>query len=227
MRKDYFKIKNLIFDLDNTIILDEDEDIETYKEVLKELNYDPEDYRKIYNAVDEYELSVTEDELYFTREGLLNFLNRTLNRNYSIELINGLCDIIGKCWIRKILLDEDTVKYLASKYKLYIYTNFFGEPQYQRIKNIGYDKYFEKVFGPDNYGLKPYESSMRKVLSEIKATPEECLMIGDSKNKEILAASNVGMNAILYDYDGRRDKKDIELDNYIVVNDLKTLKEIL
>lgn len=52
-------------------------------------------------------------------------------------------------------------------------------------------------------------------------------MIGDSKNKEILAASNVGMKAVLFDYDGKRDKKDIELDNYIRVKDLKELMEIL
>lgn len=227
MKNEYSKINNLIFDLDNTIILDEDEEIDTYKIVLKELNYDIEDYYKIYEAVDKYESSVTEEDMYFTREGLLEFLNKNLDRNYSMELINGLCDIIGKKWTRKILLDEETAKYLASKYKLYIYTNFFGEPQYQRIKNIGYDKYFKKVFGPDEYGLKPYKKSIEKVLREIGATPEECLMIGDTKNKEILSASNVGMKAILYDYDGKRDKKNINLNNYIIIKDLKELKEIL
>lgn len=227
MKESYSKIKYLIFDLDNTIILDEEEEINTYKDALKKLNYDIEDYHKIYDAVDEYEASVTEEELYFTKHGLLEFLNKRLNRNYSIELINELCDVIGKYWIRKILLDEETTKYLASKYKLYIYTNFFGDAQYERIKNIGYDKYFDKVFGPENYGLKPYKKSIEKVLNEIGANPDECLMIGDSKNKEILSASIVGMKAMLYDYDGKRDKKDINLDNYIIIKDLKELMKIL
>lgn len=35
------------------------------------------------------------------------------------------------------------------------------------------------------------------------------------------------MKAILYDYDGKRDKKDINLDNYIIVKDLKELMKIL
>ncbi len=227
MKSDYSKIKYLIFDLDNTIILDEEEDINTYKDALESLNYDPEDYHKIYDAVDEYEISVTEDELFFTPKGLLEFLNKKLNRTYNIELINKLCDVIGKYWIRKVLLDEETVKYLSSKYKLYIYTNFFGDAQYQRIKNIGYDKYFEKVFGPEEYGLKPYRKSINMVLKEIGSVAEECVMIGDSKDKEILAASNVGMQAILFDYDGKRDKKDIDIDNYIVVKDLKELESIL
>lgn len=221
------KVKYLIFDLDNTIILDEEEEINTYKDALKKLNYDPEDYCKIYDAVDEYEVAVTEDELYFTKQGLLEFLNKTLNRNYSMELIEELCDVIGKYWIRKVLLDEETVKYLSSKYKLYIYTNFFSDAQYERIKNIGYDKYFEKVFGPETYGLKPYRKSIELVLTEINARPEECLMIGDSKDKEILSADIVGMKAILYDYNGKRDKKNIEINNYIVVKNLKELKEIL
>ena len=223
----FTQIKYLIFDLDNTIILDEEEEINTYKDALKKLNYDIEDYYKIYVAVDEYEASVLEEELYFTKQGLLEFLNKNLNRNYSIELIDELCDVIGKKWIRKILLDKKTAEYLSSKYKLYIYTNFFGDAQYERIKNIGYDKYFKKVFGPEEYGLKPYRKSIENVLNEIGAEPDECLMIGDSKNKEILSASIVGMKAILYDYDGNRDKKDINLDNYIIVKDLKELMKIL
>ena len=56
MNEIYSKIKYLIFDLDNTIILDEEEEINTYKDVLKKLNYDIEDYRKIYEAVDELSL---------------------------------------------------------------------------------------------------------------------------------------------------------------------------
>lgn len=227
MEKDYSKIKNLIFDLDNTIILDEDDDVLSYKKVLEDLGYNPEDYYKIFVAVDEYEASVSEEELYFTKQGLLEFLNKRLNRNYKLELIDGLCDAVGKYWIRKILLDEKIVNYLSQKYKLYVYTNFFGEAQYQRLKNIGYDKYFEKVFGPDVYGLKPYKKSIELVLNEIGGLPEECLMIGDSKDKEILSADIVGMQAILFDYNGMRDKKDIKLNNYIVIKKFDELLNIL
>ena len=59
------------------------------------------------------------------------------------------------------------------------------------------------------------------------AKPEECLMIGDTKGKDILSASKVGMQAILFDFDGTRDKKEINLNNYIVIKDFKELLEIL
>ena len=220
-------IKNLIFDLDNTIVFDEENYKDSYKEVLKKFEYDENDYIKIYNAMDEYEESVTEDTLYTSKIELLKYINNSLNTEYSLELIDELINSVGKNWIKKVMLDEEIIKYLAEKYKLYIYTNFFEEAQRQRIKNIGYDKYFEKVFGSDNYGLKPFKKGIENVLFEINCKPEECIMIGDTKGKEILSASLVGMKAILFDYDGKRNNKDIKIDNYITINNFKELLNLL
>ncbi len=227
MKNDYSKIENLIFDLDNTIILDKDEDIETYKEALENLGYNSEDYYKIYSAIDETEELLTEDDVYFTKEKTLNYINKKLNRNYTIELLDELSNSVGKYWIKNILLDQKIVEYLYKKYNLYVYTNFFEKGQYERLQNIGYDKYFKKVFGADNYGAKPFKKGIENVLNEMGAKPEECLMIGDTKGKDILSASKVGMQAILFDFDGTRDKKEINLNNYIVIKDFKELLEIL
>ena len=140
MKNDYSKIENLIFDLDNTIILDKDEDIETYKEALENLGYNSEDYYKIYSAIDETEELLTEDDVYFTKEKTLNYINKKLNRNYTIELLDELSNSVGKYWIKNILLDQKIVEYLYKKYNLYVYTNFFEKGQYERLQNIGYDK---------------------------------------------------------------------------------------
>lgn len=48
-------IKNLIFDLDNTIIKDEEEDSIYYKEALKKCGYDETNYYKIFCSIDEYD----------------------------------------------------------------------------------------------------------------------------------------------------------------------------
>lgn len=227
MKQEYSKIKNLIFDLDNTIILDIDEDVEIYKEALKELKYDPDDYYRIYEAIDETEEALTENDIFFTKEKALKHINEKINKNYKIEVIDKLSEKVGKYWTKNILLDEETAKYLARKYNLYVYTNFFEDAQAQRIQTIGYDKYFKRVFGADKVGAKPFKKGIENVLKLIETKPEECIMIGDSKNKEILSASKVGMQAILYDYDGMRDKKDIKLDNYIIIKDFKELLDIL
>ena len=119
------------------------------------------------------------------------------------------------------------IEYLASKYNLYIFTNYFEDAQSERIKNIGYEKYFKGIFAADKYGSKPFKKSFENVLNKIEAKPEECLMIGDNKSRDILGASTVNMKAILVDYNGFRDVKDIKLDNYIAVSDINEIKDIL
>ena len=126
-----------------------------------------------------------------------------------------------------MLITEETLKYLSSKYRLYIFTNWFESAQKERLKNIDYLKYFTKVFGADNVGAKPFKASFDTVLECISALPEDCVMIGDSKRSDILGANNAGISALLYDYDGNRDKKEIFAKEYTVIKDLKELEKIL
>ena len=48
-------------------------------------------------------------------------------------------------------------------------------------------------------------------------------MIGDTKAIDIAAADNVGMKSILYDYNGKRDKKEIIANNYTVIKNMEEL----
>lgn len=223
----YENIKNIIFDLDNTIILDLEEDSEYYKEALRMNGYDESDYYNIYCAIDEYENLITEENIYYEKNALLYLINKSLGKNYSIELIDSINYVIGKYWAKRVMLDENTIKYLAEKYNLYVYTNYFEEAQAERIKNIGYSKYFKKVFGADQYGSKPYRKSFENVLKDLECTAGECIMIGDNKSKDILGANNINMKSILFDYNGKRDKSEIYAKDYIVVKDLNELKNIL
>ena len=91
-------IKNIIFDLDNTIIKYTDDYALSYKEALKNCGYDENDYLKIYNAINDYNLLLNENDCFYSTESLLAFLNNRLNTNYTIELVNELI----KC-CRKIL----------------------------------------------------------------------------------------------------------------------------
>ncbi len=220
-------IKNLIFDLDNTIIKDEDEDSLFYKEPLKKCGYDEENYYKVSVAIDKYDNLKTEENMYYDKNEMLNFINKTLNTNYEIRLIDELNLTIEKHWIKRVILKEELLKRLFEKYNLYVYTNYFGKTQANRLKNIGYLKYFKKVFGADEYGAKPFKKSFELVLKEINAKPEECLMIGDTIDKDILSANNIKMKSILYDYNGKRDKKELNFKNYVVISDLNELSKLL
>lgn len=226
-KNEYKNIKNIIFDLDNTIIFDTEADAESYKKVLKDNGYDENDYMKIYDSVDRYDKIINEENCYYNKLELLKFINKDLDKNYSEKFIDEIIGSVGKDWIKKILLSKQTVEYLFSKYNLYIFTNYFQDAQAERIKNIGYSKYFKKVFGADRYGCKQFKKCFENVLKEINAKPEECLMIGDDKSRDIVGANNVNMKSILHDYNGKRDKKEIEAKDYILIKDMKELEEIL
>ena len=78
-------------------------------------------------------------------------------------------------------------------------------------------KYFTIVSGGDERVLKPSLKAF-----DIVDNKEECVMIGDSINKDILPAIKVGMQAILI------TKKDIEENkDYKQIRKLEYLKEML
>ncbi len=220
-------IKNIIFDLDNTIIYDTEADAESYKRVLKNNGYDENDYMAIYDAVDRYDEIIDANNCYYDKMDMLNYINQNLNKNYSEKFIDEIIDSVGSEWIKTVLVSKETIEYLFSKYNLYVFTNYYQDAQKQRIENIGYSKYFKKVFGADKYGCKQYKESFERVLSEIGAKPEECIMIGDDKTRDIVAANNMNMKSILYDYNGKRDKKDVDVKDYIIIKDMKELENIL
>ena len=61
----------------------------------------------------------------------------------------------------------------------------------------------------------------------MSAKPEECIMIGDDKAKDILVANKIGMKAILYDYNGKKGKKICDVKDYIVLKDFDKIFEVL
>lgn len=221
-------IKNLIFDLDNTIIKDDDKkDSQTYKEALKNCGYNEEKYYKIYVVIDEYDKSLTEQNMYYNEKDMLDFINKKLETQYEIKLIDELLKVAGKYWTKEILIQKEIIEKLALKYNLYVYTNYFTIAQEERLKNIGYLKYFKKVFGADKYGSKPFKKSLEKILNEINAKPNECIMIGDDKSRDILVANKVNMKSILFDFDGKRDKKICDVKDYIILKDFNNIFEEL
>lgn len=220
-------IKNLIFDLDNTLIRD-GEGIElTYKESLRNCGYDEENYGKIFEVIDIYDGLISEEDMYYDKQGLLDLINEKLNTNYEMKLIDELNKTVGLSWTKEVMIPKEIIEKLSKKYNLYVYTNYFYDAQMPRIETIGYESYFKKMYAADQYGCKPFKKSMIKVLEDMNAKPEECIMIGDTKDKDIIAANNVGMKAILVDYNGKRDKKEVVANNYKVLTDYNKIFDLL
>ncbi len=221
-------IKNILFDLDETLIKNQEEDVLCYKEALSNLGYPEENYKNIFDSLDEYEKSLDNEHNFYSKRDAINFINKTLNENYPINLIDELNNVIAKYWCKYPLIQESTLKYLSSKYNLYVFSNWFKDAQLGRLETAGLAKYFKNIFTPEYYGAKPFKSSYINVLNFLNCSPDECVMIGDNKATDILGAINVGMHAILFDYDRKRNNPDILIDgNYSIITDMKDLEKIL
>ena len=210
-------IKKIIFDLDDTLIINDDNSINDYVEVLKKHDNDFsfEKAKELYKCIDKYEKVVN----YFDKEDLLKFINNYFNKNYSIDFVNDILDAVGNwCYLIPDNL-IDTLDYLSSKYELYVLTNWFTSSQSKRLEKANIRKYFKEIAGPEK-SVKPAKESFEYFFNDCE--PNECLIIGDRYEIDIKVPIELGMNGLLYDRLKKYDN--IDCDKFY---DWKELKDIL
>ena len=192
-------IKRIIFDIDNTLIPWKDEYSIEIKNALDELRikYSEQDYLQIKKAIDEYENN------YFTynRELIVKFVNEYTKKQYPKELVYRIIERWIDCHPKQV---EDgiikTLSYLSSKYEMVILTDWFIDVQTKKLEKLGILKYFTKIYSAENVKRKPFKEAFLKAKGRNK--PEECIMIGDSIERDIEGALNAGLQAIWYNPNG-------------------------
>lgn len=191
-------IKRIIFDQDNTIMMWHEKYYDSLNKTFEYLNieYNEEVINKLKEAVDNYEKEYN----MFDRTNM----KKIFEKYSKLKLPNNFIDI----WIHflKDCYQEDKeligiLEYLSSKYELVILTNWFTESQEGRLENLGILKYFKEVIGTDKVLNKPNKEAYLKASNPYNV--DECIMIGDSINTDIVGALNIGMDAILLDYENK------------------------
>lgn len=204
-------IKRIIFDVDNTLIPWKEEYTEGLQQAINEFNLA---YSK--TAIDS--LTTTYENTYpkYSIKQFIEHGKKELNIELSEDFI--------KTWLRNLhnMSEEnkeisETLAYLSQKYELVILTNWFKECQEQRLAKARMREYFIEVYGGETC-LKPSIESFKQAIGPHKL--EECLMIGDDYEKDIIGAINAGLNAIYL-----TDKEPIS--NIKTIKEIKELKEIL
>ncbi|MEW6403355.1 MAG: HAD family hydrolase [Chloroflexota bacterium] len=66
------------------------------------------------------------------------------------------------------------------------------------LSRVGLDQYFSRIYCFKNTNLPKGEAFYRHILSDLGIKASEALMVGDHFNKDVLAASNIGMYAIWF-----------------------------
>jgi putative hydrolase of the HAD superfamily len=89
--------------------------------------------------------------------------------------------------------------------KKYLVTTGFTKLQHSKIRQLNIDKDFETIFVIDPGKSKLTKKDIfQKILAEHQYKPQEVLVIGDDIHSEIKAAKELGMEAIVYNYNGEQ-----------------------
>jgi len=146
---------------------------------------------------------------------------------FSLEADDKQMDELIGIWNKSWMLAhpyeevEKVLEELQTKYDLYLISNTDSTSILNVIEKFSLDQYFKKKFLSFDLGtIKTDPEFLETVLRETKLKREECMVVGDSLQSDVIAAEKAGIKAVLVD---RRDKRDFHLK----IKNLNELKEIL
>jgi len=201
--------KHIFFDLDRTLWDFDANSREALTDVFRSHNLDryfesPEPFIKSYHRHNEVLWNRYRDG--HIKKELLRSLRFELTLR-DVKIINhDLAKEIGEEYLQlsteKTILfpfTHEILAYLKEKYPLYIITNGFRETQFSKMKNCDLEKYFEHVFTSETIGInKPHPKIFQWAMSSVNGKKDECLMIGDDFDVDILGAKSSGMDQVFF-----------------------------
>ena len=214
-------IKNLIFDLDNTLY-----DFSTIwkksnKLVYEYLKYDKiasyEEFFKHYKAIN----NMLVDEVLKGNMKLREIRNTRLKltlEKFGIILTEEDCKFYYEKQFKFILESikpnkevNQWIRRLNKKYKMIILTNGKSCEQRRKIEELGLENMFKLYISGETHISKPKEEAFINVLEKENIVASETMMIGDSLHYDINPANKLGMKTCLIE---RKWHFDDELQNY-------------
>ena len=225
-------IKHIFFDLDHTLWNFEKNSALTFKFLLDKYNItiDLQKFLKVYMPINFSLWNLYRDDK-ITKEYLRHNRLKSTFEKLNIKIDLGLIDEISNDYVKHLpdnnfLLPNaiPVLDYLFQKYTLHIITNGFTEVQNTKILNSNLNKYFSCIIDSETVGVKkPHSKIFNYAYNISKASyKNECLMIGDNYQADVMGALNNGFKAIHLN-----SNNESYHENSIIITDLISLKEIL
>lgn len=201
-------IKHIFFDLDNTLWDFEKNSREailhlfTEHHIEKHCNVSFANFIKTYENINhhwwhQYGLKlVTKEELRYQR------FNQAF-KHYKYDNIE-----LSKIWANDYLTISpykthliegaiDTLNYLKDKYQLHLITNGFKEVQHIKLDCCGIKSFFNHIIISEEHGYNKPDIKIFEIAEQLASTHKnECVMIGDNYEADIVGGLNAGWNAI-------------------------------
>lgn len=96
---------------------------------------------------------------------------------------------------------REVLDYLKNKrgYVLHVITNGFEDVQHIKIKSAGLTDFFDEVITADAAGYqKPDKEIFGYALSKIKCQEDECIMVGDNLEADVVGAKNAQIDQVYF-----------------------------
>lgn len=202
-------IKHIFFDLDHTLWDFETNSDRAFETIFKnhKVNIDLQKFLNYYRGINEQYWKLYRDEKITKEELRLGRLKDTfvkINEKVDIQLMEQLSVDYIKVLPNNNQLFEgahEILEHLFVNYKLHIITNGFNEVQYQKLKNSGLTKYFDKIITSEDAGKKkPNPIIFEYALSLTNAVSKESMMIGDNWEADIMGAKDAGFDVIFCNF---------------------------
>ena len=99
---------------------------------------------------------------------------------------------------------REILEYLREKgYVLHLITNGFEKTQQHKLLYSGLKPFFNEIITSEgSNSLKPNKEIFEFALDRCCASKEECIMIGDSIEVDIIGAKNAGIDQVFVNYSG-------------------------
>lgn len=129
----------------------------------------------------------------------------------------------------RFLMPYPKVKYVLNKLrkerKLAIVSDAPKLQAWLRLSTMNIDKYFDVVVALEDIGkIKPSPLPFKAALRKLKVKADECLMVGDYPQRDILGAKRLGMQTCLAKY-GQVKKGNVKAD--FEIDSIEELLEVL
>lgn len=230
------KIKNLIFDLDNTLYDFSTVWKKSNKLVFEYLGYNKitsyDEFFKIYKRINNELMK----EIHRGNLKLINLRNERLTKTMAIYGLNFTpedCSIYYKKQFDFIIdciepneeLNEK-LKKLRKKYKLILLTNGKSYEQRLKLKKLGLDGLFSLYISEETKISKPKPLALMNILDNENLIADETMMIGDSLFYDIKPAQKLGLETCLIEKKWHFDDKITHHEGYKVKNINEFLEQL-
>ena len=211
-------IKTIIFDLDGTLINTIEDLTDAMNYGLSKLGYDtyyPNDCKlMVGNGFDAFCLKALPSD----QSNKLSYLKPLVQNRYK------------EIYLNKTKPYPDVLKTLDDLkkrgYQMAVYTNK-DQDMAQNIVNVLFGDFFSKVVGAINgVAVKPEPENTFQLLKDLKTTPKQTIMVGDS-NVDMLTANKAGLTAVGVSYGFRGSKELKEHGADVIIDNASQILELV